>query len=121
MPRAPVMFYDASCGPCTLWARAFEWLGRGSLQIDPLASREADRELRGMPEQVRYSAFHLLRDGEVRTGTDALGPLLGVTLGPSAECLITRVSPGRWAARAVYQALWEGRRRYGCGRTTPEA
>ncbi len=108
------LFYDAGCGPCTLWARASAGIAREGVRILALDSREADRALGSMPDTVRFSYFHLARGGRTLTGTDALPLLVGLVAGRTAERVVRRVGFVRRGLDRTYRAFWEYRRTRGC-------
>ena len=101
-----VLFYDADCRSCRLLARlAVAADTRRRLRTSTLDSAEADRALAGLPSEVRYGAFHLLSGGGVRTGAEAIQPLLELL--PATAPLARRLARSP-TARRVAGALYEG-------------
>lgn len=73
-----LVLYDADCGFCR-WslAKLLAWDRRGLLRPVALQDPEAERLLAHMAEGERMASWHLItRDGEVRSGGEALAPLL---------------------------------------------
>lgn len=112
------LYFDGGCGPCTLWAHAFRGLSGGSIVIAPIGSREGTRALGDLPEETRFSAFHLVVEGRRSTGEEALPSLLGLTFGRAVGRLMQGRNPLHGAVDRLYLALWEERRRHGCGAAT---
>jgi predicted DCC family thiol-disulfide oxidoreductase YuxK len=72
-----VLFYDAGCPGCRLFARfilAADTERR--IRTAPLDSAEADRVLGGMPERRRFGSYHLVVGDRVASGASGMGPLL---------------------------------------------
>lgn len=109
------LFYDGGCGPCSLFARASRGLSRGRVKIVPLQSLEADPDLGRLSPEVREGSFHLVAQGSLSSGEEALLPWLRATLGPSAAEGVRHVPPARVLMVRLYRRLWEERRRHGCG------
>src|SRR5262245_23306033 len=97
MTIKPVILYDADCGFCR-WslAKLLAWDRRQVLRPVALQLRaDSDRLLGGMDEQMRMASWHLvLPDGSVRSGGEALAPLLRLLPGgrPLAR-LVDRIEP----------------------------
>jgi predicted DCC family thiol-disulfide oxidoreductase YuxK len=99
MPDA-IVLYDDDCGFCR-WclAKLLAWDRRRTLRPIPLQDPEAGKLLAGMPEAERMASWHLVADGEVRSGGAALAPLLrrlpgGDPLAALAERLPRAVAGG---------------------------
>ena len=75
-PR-PTVLYDHDCGFCR-WAlsKLLAWDRAGRLRPAPIQSPDGDRLLAGMSDEERLSSWHLVEDGEVRSGGAAFEPLL---------------------------------------------
>ena len=72
-----ILFYDAGCPGCRLFARIFLAADReGRIRTAPLDSAEADRVLAGMPERQRFGSYHLVAGDRVASGAAGMGPLL---------------------------------------------
>jgi hypothetical protein len=112
--RAARLFYDDSCGPCRLLARAAEGVSRHHVVATPLTDASADRPLGALPYERRYGYAHLATGGPVLTGAALTTPLVGVTLGPRAEAVVRRLPPVERSIRWAYERLWEYRRTHGC-------
>jgi predicted DCC family thiol-disulfide oxidoreductase YuxK len=119
--RPARLFYDGGCGPCTFFARASQGLGRGRIEIVPLASTDADRDLGALAPEVREGSFHLLSEDRLVSGENALVPWLSLAVGRTMAQGVAHVPPARWIVVQVYRRLWEHRRTHGCaapGRAT---
>jgi len=89
-----VLLYDGACAVCTRIATRFA----RSVEIAPIQGELGARLLRHLTPPERLAAMHIaLPDGRVRTGGDAIAPLLRATrlavLAPLAEvapCLTRR-------------------------------
>jgi hypothetical protein len=75
------MYFDANCGPCTLFAHLTAGLSRSHLDLYPLDGPEADRALGSMSPETRYGAFHIVEPGNTWTGPDAMPPGSGWSVG----------------------------------------
>jgi hypothetical protein len=108
------LYYDPGCGPCRLFARSVEWAAHARLHSLPYDGVEADRELAGLPTEVRFAYAHLV-DGRARyTGADIMAPLVGLTFGPTGERVVRDVGPADRALRWLYDRFWTYRRTRGC-------
>ena len=114
MTTEPVIFYDADCGFCR-WslAKLLAWDRRHALRPVALQSRaEADRMLAGMDEQTRMASWHLvLPDGTVRSGGDALAPLLRLLPGGAPLARLTEAA--KPLVNAVYRFVAGHRSAFG--------
>ena len=72
-----IVLYDHDCGFCR-WAlsKLLAWDRDARLRPAPIQSPEGDRLLAGMSDEKRLSSWHLVEDGEVRSGGAAFEPLL---------------------------------------------
>ena len=115
------MLYDADCGFCR-WslAKLLAWDRRGRLRPVALQSREADSLLAGMREEERMASWHLVSDGEVRSGGAAFEPLLRMLPGGRPLAALAARAPRltecgyRWVAdhrSAFGRLLTDGARR----------
>ena len=77
----PVLFYDNDCGPCTVFARGLRALGRGRLDIEGLASPEADLTFESMSTEARFASMHLISGGARVSGSEAVVPLMEIVFG----------------------------------------
>lgn len=114
------LFFDARCGPCTFFARVTRGLCRRPIQILPLDGPEADRVLGAMALDVRFGSFHLVTEGETRSGSGAMPLWAGLIAGGSGRRLAERAPPVERALRFAYLRLWRYRNRHGCS-SVPEA
>lgn len=113
------LFYDASCGPCRFFAQTVEGVGRGRVVTVPLGDRAADSALAGLAPEERFGAAHLVDDAGRHSGPGIVGPLLGLTLGPTAGTLAARFPGIERPLRWLYRRFWEYRRRHGCAAGAP--
>ena len=112
------LFYDPNCGPCRLFAQVTQWASRSRLRALPYDGVEAGTELADLDEEVRFAYAHLVRR-ETRTSGDAImTPLIGLTIGPTSERVVTRVAPIDQGLRWVYARFWNYRRTRGCAAPT---
>ena len=101
-----IVLYDSDCGFCKRMLAKFLLWDRGRrLRPVALQSDEAGGLLAGMPEDERMASWHLVTpDGSVRSGGEAVAPLLRLLPGGSplawiAERLSGPVDRGyRWVA-----------------------
>lgn len=113
--RTARLFYDDSCGPCTLLARAAEGVSHHHVVATPLAAPAADPELGRLSPEARYGYAHLATDGTLLTGEAIATPLVGLAIGPALGRLVRRAPPIDRSLRWLYGRLWEYRRAHGCG------
>jgi predicted DCC family thiol-disulfide oxidoreductase YuxK len=106
-----IVLYDQDCGFCR-WSlsKVLAWDRRGALRPLALQSAEARGLLGGMGEEERMSSWHLAREGEVRSGGDAFGPLFrllsgGAPLAALAE-RFPRAAAGAYRFVAGRRSLW---------------
>jgi len=112
------LYFDASCGPCTVFARVSGAMGRGRIRLGSLSGPEADRELGGMVSEERFGAFHLVGAAGITTGEEAVVPLVGLTFGRAAERVAVGVRPFRQLLQWTYRQFWSYRRERGCAAPT---
>ncbi len=112
--RAARLFYDETCGPCRLLARASEGLSRQKLVATPLSGASADDRLADLDPESRYAYAHLDSGSQLRTGEAITAPLVGLTLGPTWERVVRGVPPVDRSLRRLYLWLWDYRRTRGC-------
>jgi hypothetical protein len=108
------LYYDAGCGPCSFFARAAVGTSRGRLLSVPLADRAADSDLGVLSEETRYDSAHFVDYRGLRSGSEILGPLIGVAAGEAAERVVLAVPPIRHSLAWLYDQFWEYRRVKGC-------
>lgn len=108
------MFFDASCGPCTFWARLTAGLSPSGVQVYALDGPEADGALANMAPEQRFSYFHIVEAGRTWTGSDAMPAWVGLVGGKTARSLAERAPPVNRLLRLVYNRFWEYRRTRGC-------
>jgi hypothetical protein len=112
--RTARLFYDESCGPCRLLARAAEGISGHQVVATPLTGAAADHALGGLPSERRFAYAHLATGTSLLTGESLTTPLVGLTLGPRAERIVRRLPPVERSLRWAYDRLWEYRRTRGC-------
>jgi hypothetical protein len=108
------LYYDAGCGPCTLFARACEWAAGPRVEILPLEGSGAARALSDLDETNRFRYAHLVRGDTRRSGRAIMTPLVGVTLGPTAERTVEGAPPLAHLLERVYDRFWSCRATRGC-------
>jgi predicted DCC family thiol-disulfide oxidoreductase YuxK len=93
-PRATIL-YDRDCGFCR-WAlsKVLAWDRSGRLRPAALQDPEAEQLLAGMPQERRMASWHLVSDGEVRSGGAAFGPLLRGLPGGRPLARLAEAAPG---------------------------
>ena len=72
------LLYDADCGFCR-WsaAKVIAWDRRAALRLVALQDRaQSERLLGAMSEDARMASWHLVIDGQVRSGGEAVPALL---------------------------------------------
>jgi predicted DCC family thiol-disulfide oxidoreductase YuxK len=112
MPQATLV-YDSDCGFCR-WClgKVLAWDRRHAIRPVALQSEEADRLLRGMPEEERLSSWHLVDpDGKVRSAGAAFPGLLRRLPGGGPLVALTSRAP-RTTDRA-YRWVAANRSRWG--------
>jgi hypothetical protein len=111
---SPRLFFDASCGPCTFFARLTAGISRSGLEVYSLDGAEADRALPGMSASMRYSYFHIVEPDGIWSGAEAMPVWAGLVGGKGARELAERAPPVNRLLRLVYTRFWEYRRTRGC-------
>jgi hypothetical protein len=117
-PPPARLFYDPGCGPCRFFAGVSQWASRSRLRSLPYDGEEARRELSGLDDETRFAFAHLVRRQERWSGPAMMAPLVGLTLGPSAERILDRVRPFDRGLRWIYRRFWNYRRTRGCAADT---
>lgn len=115
-----ILFYDGACPVCRLTARlAVAADTERRLRTATLDSPDADRHLGGLSTEERFGSFHLVVDGRLVSGGEAVGPALEV-LRPVRPVgrLIRRSPAARRAAARAYEFV--SRNRGGIGKVLPD-
>jgi predicted DCC family thiol-disulfide oxidoreductase YuxK len=88
--RRTILLYDSDCGFCR-WClgKVLAWDHRHELRPAALQDPEADRLLAEVPSDERMSSWHLVQDGEVRSGGAAFPPLFRLLPGASPLAALT--------------------------------
>lgn len=110
-----ILFYDGACPVCRLTARlAVAADTERRLRTATLDSPDADRHLGRLSKDQRFGSFHLVVDGRLVSGGDAVGPALEV-LRPVRPVgrLIQRSAGARRAAAWAYEVVSRNRGRIG--------
>lgn len=128
MTERATVLYDEDCGFCKrLLSKFLAWDRGRRLRPVALQEPEAERLLEDMPQDLRMESWHLVTpDGTVRSGGEALAPLLRMLPGGGpAAAVVARISgltdrSYRWVAanRSALSRRWPGRER---GRRRAEA
>ena len=72
-----ILFYDAGCPGCRLFARIILAADRERrIRTAPLDSPDADRLLGGISKRRRFGSYHLVVGNRVASGASGMGPLL---------------------------------------------
>ena len=72
-----ILFYDAGCPGCRLFARIILAADRERrIRTAPLDSPDADRVLGGISKRRRLGSYHLVVGNRVASGASGMGPLL---------------------------------------------
>ena len=72
-----ILFYDAGCPGCRLFARIILAADRERrIRTAPLDSPDADRMLGGMSKRRRFGSYHVVVGNRVASGASGMGPLL---------------------------------------------
>lgn len=103
----PVRLYvDGRCGMCQRFRRLVEALDTGD-RVEGVALQDAHREGEhlGLPEDAFWSRFHVeLPDGSVRSGVDAIAPLLArLPAAVPAAWAVAHLPPARLIAAGLYR------------------
>lgn len=128
MSERATVLYDDDCGFCKrLLSKFLAWDRDRRLRPVALQDPEAGRLLGGMPQERRMESWHLVTpDGTVRSGGEALAPLLQMLPGGGPVAAVVARTPRltdrsyRWVAanRSALSRRWPGRER---GRRRAEA
>lgn len=128
MTERATVLYDDDCGFCKrLLSKLLAWDRGRRLRPVALQEPEADLLLEDMPQGRRMESWHLVApDGTVRSGGEALAPLLRMLPGGGPAAAVVARIPGltdrsyRWVAanRSALSRRWPGRER---GRRRAEA
>jgi predicted DCC family thiol-disulfide oxidoreductase YuxK len=103
-----VLAYDSHCGPCTKFKRMLDFLdASGSIEFVPLIDADEGGLLHRVPKERRWRSFHLvLRDGDVKSGADALPYVVSsLPLGWPLSRVITLVPGAARVTGWVYSRL----------------
>jgi predicted DCC family thiol-disulfide oxidoreductase YuxK len=115
------LIYDGDCGVCRAVVRGAKALDKeGAVRPVAAQSPEGHELTPGMSEDQRMASFHLVEDGRVRSGPEALAPTLRLlpSLRPAAA-LLERSPLAYRAAAAVYH--WVTPRRHRLARFLPSS
>jgi predicted DCC family thiol-disulfide oxidoreductase YuxK len=115
-----VILYDGECGLCRAAVRGARALARhGSIKPVAAQSDQGRALTPGMSEEERMASFHLVEDGRIVSGPEALAPTIRRlrVLRPAAGVLERKGLVYR-AAAAVYH--WVTPRRGRLSRFVPE-
>lgn len=107
------LYYDPGCGPCTFFAKVCQRAGRSKLAVLPYDGTSAEVELADLTEEVRYAYAHLLSRDHRSSGAEIMAPLVGLTLGSTAE-RVAHVPQLDHGLRWIYDRFWNYRRTRGC-------
>lgn len=113
-PDRARLYYDAGCGPCSLFARISEWASRSRVAALPYDGEDAARELADVEAEARFTSAHLLDDRGRHSGAEMMAPLFGMTLGRTGERVLARVPAVDRSLRWMYLRFWNYRRTRGC-------
>ena len=100
-----ILFYDAGCPGCRLFARIILAADRERrIRTAPLDSPDADRVLGRMSKRRRFGSYHLVVGNRVASGASGMGPLLEQPslLRPLGR-LVQRSPKARAAAASAYR------------------
>jgi predicted DCC family thiol-disulfide oxidoreductase YuxK len=88
------VLYDRDCGFCK-WSldKILAWDRRRRLRPVAIQSEEGQRLLAAIPAERRLASWHLVADGELRSGGDAAPPLLAALPGGRPLAALLRTSP----------------------------
>ena len=117
--RPARLYYDAHCGPCSLFANAVERSSRGRVRALPYDGDDAARELGDLSAPERFAYAHLVDRRGRTSGAAILPPILGLTVGAPAERLAERAPPIGRALAWLYDRFWNHRRTRGCAAAGP--
>lgn len=109
MPDRPLLLYDGGCRFCRWAARVVASLDR-QRQLALLPFEDAASYLAGIPDEERYSSWHLI-DPDGRRFTRGQGGLVLLERLPATR-LLGRAIPGRLADR-LYDVIARHRDRLG--------
>jgi predicted DCC family thiol-disulfide oxidoreductase YuxK len=88
------VLYDRDCGFCR-WAldKILAWDRRRRLRPVAIQSEEGERLLAAIPVDRRLASWHLVTDGELRSGGEAAPPLFAVLPGGRPLAALLRAFP----------------------------
>ncbi|MBI3648648.1 MAG: DUF393 domain-containing protein [Actinobacteria bacterium] len=116
------LLYDGRCGLCGRFAGPAGRLDRqGRLALLPFDDPLAAVDLARLPDEKRYSAFHLVAPaGRIRSGEEAVLPTLDLLAGGKELAAVLRLAPGgELAVRGAYR--WVARNRTTLERLFPDS
>ena len=117
--RRAALVYDGDCGFCRAAVRGARALNRDDeLEVVPAQSEQARRLTPALSDEERMASFHLVENGGVASGPEALAPTLRKLrgLGPAAT-LLERSDLLYRAAAATYR--WVTPRRHRLAKLLP--
>jgi predicted DCC family thiol-disulfide oxidoreductase YuxK len=88
------VLYDRDCGFCK-WAldKILAWDRRRRLRPVAIQSEEGQGLLAAVPSERRLTSWHLVADGELRSGGEAAPPLVAALPGGRPLAALLRASP----------------------------
>src|SRR5690625_166469 len=106
----PTVIFDDSCNLCRTVIGVASRRGTGQVHFVPSASREAARHYRewGLSGEAAQRSMLLLKEGEVRTRSDAVLGLLLVLRVPRVLVDLLKLLP-RWVRDAAYNLVARNR------------
>jgi hypothetical protein len=116
--RSARLYYDSSCGPCRLLARAAEGMSHHRLNAIPLESPGAAADLSDLSTEDRFGSAHLVTGSTRLTGADLATPLVRFALGARLARVVASAPPLDRSLRWVYVRFWNYRRTRGCAAAT---
>jgi len=112
------LYYDPGCGPCRLFAQVCQWASRSRVRSLPYDGAEARQQLGDLSEEFRFAYAHLVRCDLRTSGEAIMTPLVGLTIGPTGERVVSHVPPLDRGLRWIYGRFWNYRRTRGCAAPT---
>jgi hypothetical protein len=117
--RIARLYYDRGCGSCSVFARVAEEASHRRLVAVPLDTPAADRDLSGLPAEVRFGSAHLVTEGSRLSGPAIVTPLLGFAVGARLSRLLAHAPLLDRSLRWLYLRFWNHHQTRGCGTPRP--